>query len=82
MPRTIESELEIVGELEAFEIRVIHRESINTHFENRGKSSQKLVSVHPVHLNCAMEFLETTSPEIYNKVAKIMLFSNFSLLHS
>ena len=57
MSGTIESELEKVGELEACELWVIHHESINTHFENRGTSRHKLVLVHPVLLNCAIELL-------------------------
>ena len=39
---TIESELEKVGELEACELWVIHRDSINTHFDNRGKAGISL----------------------------------------
>ena len=68
---TIESELEKVGELEACELWVIHRESINTHFDNRGKGRHKLILVHPVLLNCAIEFLVKTSPEIYNEVRRL-----------
>ena len=59
MSGTIESELEKVDELEACELWVIHHESINTNFENIGKSRHKLVSVHPVLLNCAIAFLAT-----------------------
>ena len=59
MSGTIESELEKVYELEACELWVIHHESINTYFENIGKSRHKLVSVHPVLLNCAIAFLAT-----------------------
>ena len=78
---TIGSELEKVGELKACELWVIHCESINTHFENRGKSMHKLVSVHPVLLNCVIAFLVKTSPEIYKEVAKVMLLSDFSYVY-
>ena len=60
MSGTIESELEKVDELESCELWVIHHESINTNFENIGKSRHKLVLVHPVLLNCAIAFLATT----------------------
>ena len=66
MSGTIGSELEKVGELEACELWVIHRESINTHFENRGKGRHKLVLVHPVLLNGLIALLVKTSPAIYN----------------
>ena len=76
MSGTIESELEKVYELEACELWVIHHESINTNFENIGKSRHKLVLVHPVLLNCAIAFLAKTSLEIYNEISKVMLLSN------
>ena len=81
MSGTIESELEKVGELEACELWVIHHESINTHFENIGKSRHKLVLVHPVLLNYAIAFLAKTSLEIYNEISKVMLLSNVSYVY-
>ncbi|KAL7542027.1 hypothetical protein ACHAWF_011062 [Thalassiosira exigua] len=81
MSNTIETELSNGGDDEACELWILHRESINKHFDNGGKSRKKKVPVHPVLLNWAIAFLAKTSSSVYKEVAKVMLLPDISYVY-
>ena len=81
MSDTVEEKLRASGDEEGAELWLIHRDSLNEHFKNGGKSRKKRVPVHPVILNWAIAFLAKTSSSIYREVAKIMMLPDISYVY-
>ena len=73
--------LEDGGAKEEVELWHIHKEHLDSVFENGGAGRGKKAPIHPMLLNWAIAFLARTSVSTYNEVSRVMKLPHISYIY-